>query len=107
MIFEDKLIIENALSLWVGCILHHNDLFVDFRSFSTGSIQKVDDLILQGLLFCPYEKVREEFKQSLSLICQKLSNSKSSNLKGENSPLRYFLHLLSDHFGETSNHHSK
>ncbi len=30
MIFEDKLIVENALSLWVGCILHKNELLNDF-----------------------------------------------------------------------------
>lgn len=34
LIFEDKLIIENALSLWVGCNLHNNELLNDFYSFS-------------------------------------------------------------------------
>ena len=104
MVFEDKLIIENALSLWVGCILHHNNLFIDFLKFSSPLAPKVDDFILQGLLNCPYEKVREEFKLSLSLISDKLSSNKSF---GENSPLRYFLSLLSDNFNQTSNHHSK
>jgi hypothetical protein len=33
MIFEDKLIIENALSLWVSFILHKNELFNDFYEF--------------------------------------------------------------------------
>jgi hypothetical protein len=46
MTFEDKLIIENALSLWVGCILHKNELLTDFYAI------KSDDFILQGLLFC-------------------------------------------------------
>jgi hypothetical protein len=55
MIFEDKLIIENALSLWVSFILHKNELFNDFYDFkgeSGSSIQTSDDFILSGLLFC-------------------------------------------------------
>jgi hypothetical protein len=30
MIFEDKLIIENALSLWVGLVLYHKELITEF-----------------------------------------------------------------------------
>jgi len=65
MIFEDKLIIENALSLWVGCILHNNSLFNDFYTFKgeeDSKIKTCDDFVLNGLLFCSQEKVREEFK---------------------------------------------
>jgi hypothetical protein len=40
MSFEDKLIVENALSLWVGCILHKNELLNDFYEFQS------DDFIL-------------------------------------------------------------
>ena len=111
MIFEDKLIIENALSLWVGCVLHRNELFNEFYTF-TGSegdkIQNCQDLILNGLLFCPYEKVRDEFRQSLSSIALKLSGS---NLKNQNSlkedPLKYLLRLLSDNITMISSYHSK
>lgn len=46
MIFEDKLIIENALSLWVGCILHRNDLFNEFKQFKNETAQSSEDLIL-------------------------------------------------------------
>lgn len=55
MIFEDKLIIENALSLWVGCILHNNSLFNDFYTFKgeeDSKIKTCDDFVLNGLLFC-------------------------------------------------------
>ena len=62
MTFEDKLIIENALSLWVGCILHNNELLNDFYSINS------DDFILSGLLYCSQDKVREEFKNSLSQL---------------------------------------
>jgi hypothetical protein len=62
MIFEDKLIIENALSLWVGCNLHMNELLEDFYKFSNDTVKSSDQFILSGLLFCEQEKVREEFK---------------------------------------------
>jgi hypothetical protein len=32
MIFEDKLIVENTLSLMVGCILHKNELYQIMRA---------------------------------------------------------------------------
>jgi hypothetical protein len=59
MIFEDKLIVEYALGLWVGCILHHQDLFEKFTHLD-GEV-KADQFLLAGLLFCPHESVREEF----------------------------------------------
>lgn len=46
MTFEEKLIIENALSLWVGCILHKQELFNDFYAFDS------EEFILSGLLYC-------------------------------------------------------
>lgn len=46
MTFEDKLIVENALSLWVGCVLHKNELLNDFYGINS------DDFILQGVLYC-------------------------------------------------------
>jgi hypothetical protein len=55
MIFEDKLIVENALSLWVSCILHKNELineFYQFKGEDGSNIQTCDDFVLNGLLFC-------------------------------------------------------
>ena len=46
MIFEDKLIIENALSLWVGCVLHKNELFNDFYQFKSESSESSEKFIL-------------------------------------------------------------
>ena len=56
MIFEDKLIIDNALNLWVGCLLHMNNLwndFLDFKGTEEMSIKNSSDFILAGLLYCP------------------------------------------------------
>ena len=30
LVFEDKLIVNNALNLWVGCLLHRGDLLKEF-----------------------------------------------------------------------------
>ncbi len=74
MIMEDKLIIENALSLLVGCILHNNKLLNDFYNFSSSSIASFDEFILTGILYCKQEKIREEFKQSLSCLSKGVLN---------------------------------
>ena len=58
LIFEDKLIVENALNLWVGCLLHRSDLFQEFIEPNDYSNIKADEFILTGLLYCPYETVR-------------------------------------------------
>jgi hypothetical protein len=62
MILEDKLIIENALSLLLSCILHKNELLEIFYRFNSETFSELGDLLLAGLLLCPQEKIREEFK---------------------------------------------
>lgn len=75
MIFEDKLIIENALSLWVSCILHKIELFNDFYKFTSEHSSSSQEFILQGLLYCNQEKVREEFKLTLYCLVSKMRNT--------------------------------
>lgn len=94
MTFEEKLIVENALSLWVGCILHKTQLLNDF--FSTNS----DDFLMRGLLLCQQDKIREEFKVSLSLLSQKLLVGKEL----KEIPLTYLLRLLTSKFSLISKH---
>ena len=74
MIFEDKLIIENALSLWLVCVLHKPSLLNDFYSFKQGEDLTADQFILTGLLLCPIPKIREEFKQNLGMLCRKVTD---------------------------------
>ena len=58
-ILEDKLIVENCLSILLGSILYQSELFKHFTHFKgQGSIKNAQDLILQGLLKCPEEKIR-------------------------------------------------
>jgi hypothetical protein len=92
MIFEDKLIVENALSLWVGCIFHKPELINDFYAFRSATVPSCKDLILKGLLFCNQEKVREEFKVSLSAL------AKSHGKKLSELPLLFLLRVMSENF---------
>ena len=34
---DDKMITENALNLWIGCVLHRNELFNHFVDFKDDS----------------------------------------------------------------------
>ena len=99
--FEDKLIIENALSLWVGCLLHRNELFAEFAKPADSAL-KPEEFLLTGLLYCPYETVREDFKQSLSALC-----SKDRNGQAGPNPLDFTLQLLSSNFSLISEYPNK
>jgi len=98
LIFEDKLIVEHALNLWVGCLLHRSDLFQEFVESSESGVSS-EDFVLLGLLYCPYETVREEFRQSLGALCHKLHNQSE---EGKMAPLDYILKLLSSNFARIS-----
>ena len=103
LLFEDRLIVENALNLWVGCLLHRSDLFLEFMQPQDPNI-KPNELLLAGLLFCPYETVREEFKQSLSTLCFKV---RTKSAPGQLSPLDNTLKLLSSNFSLISEYPCK
>lgn len=92
--FEDRLIVDNALNLWVGCLLHRGELFQEFVESAWQGV-KSEEFLLAGLLFCPYETVREEFKQSLGALCRKLPGKEDSTTI---TPLAYTLKLLGSNF---------
>ena len=102
LIFEDKLIVENALNLWVGCLLHRDDLFQEFAESKDLQVT-ADDFVLMGLLYCRYETVREEFKQSLGALCGKPRSAEP----GSQPPLDVILKLLSANFSLISEYPCK
>jgi len=53
---EEKLIVDNALNLWMACVMYEPRLFDSFRE--NKGIASSDDFILYGLLLCPIEKIR-------------------------------------------------
>jgi hypothetical protein len=64
--FEHKLILQNALNIWVGSILQKPELFTKALAF-----EGLDELVMGGLLYCPEEKVRDDFRTNLSWLASK------------------------------------
>ena len=58
--YEEKNIVSNSLNLWIGCVLYQKHLFLDFLTYD-----KIDEIIMSGILYCPAEKIREDFKFTL------------------------------------------
>lgn len=100
MIFEDKLIVDNALALWVSCIMEKSDLV---KTFFAHKDPTPEEFILSGLLFCKEARIRELFKETLSQLAHKVARE-----KGEQSNLlEFMLQLLSDKFTLISKYDSK
>lgn len=66
MIFEDKNIVDNALNLWAGLLQSQPGLFEEFTKMKDAKA-----ILIEGLLQCKAEPVREQFKALLSNICTK------------------------------------
>ena len=48
---------------------------------------------MYGLLYCPEQKIREDFKTTLSALC-----SKYPKIDQQHRPLEFFLRIMSDNF---------
>jgi len=103
LIFEDKLILEHALNLWSGCLLHSGELFDEFVKPIDADID-TDQFVLSGLLYCPYETVREEFRQCLAALCRMAPDQKQPD---KTKPLDFILKLLSVNFSLISEYPCK
>jgi hypothetical protein len=54
--FVEQEIIGNAMTLWKCCVFYKSELFLDFLT-----TDKVDELIMSGLLYCTQESIRNYF----------------------------------------------
>ena len=101
LILEDKIIIENALSIVVGILIYDKTLYPRFVSFNNdaSSIKNTESLILLGLL-SDEDKVRSDFLQSLSVIATNLREK-------ENNALYLLLGILANNFSIISNKPSR
>jgi len=97
---EDKNIVENAMALWTGCILHKPALFKEFTAWNNtdqeSNIKDTQDFILGGLLRCTEEKVRLDFANTFKSLSIHFSS-------GDNSVLVFLLGLLAKNFSQISN----
>ena len=97
---EDKNIVENAMALWTGCILHKPALFKEFTAWNNtdqgSDIKDIQDFVLGGLLRCSEEKVRLDFSNTFKSLSIHFST-------GDNSVLTFLLGLLAKNFSQISN----
>ena len=88
MIFEDKNIVDNALNLWAGLLQSQPNLFDEFTK-----MKDAKKILIDGLLHCKAELVREQFKALLSNI--------SKGRKHANK-LQYVVNFLLEHISQLS-----
>ena len=89
---EEKLIVDNALNLWMACVIFEPRLFDSFRAGK--EIGSADDFILYGLLLCPIEKIRQSFSHVFSCIANRLDSQYNATV--------YLLQLCSVNFSKIS-----
>jgi hypothetical protein len=84
---EDRQIVENAISLWIGIVNYKPSLFSTFAEYkSSNKIAIASDFIMHGILFCKEEKIRQDFKTALSILGR------------HNDALSFLIKILSANF---------
>jgi hypothetical protein len=73
--FDEKKIIENSLSLWLGCVLHNPKILDNFFTFKCSEFEDVQDLMLRGILYPSLFRIREDFLHNLFFFATKVTNA--------------------------------
>ena len=79
--FDERKIVENSLSLWLGCSLHNPKILDNFFTFSCNEFPSVRDLILRGILYPSLFKIREEFLYTIYLFATKITNASTDTFE--------------------------
>jgi len=88
---EEKQIVENAMSLWVGIINYKPALFVSFQNYKgDNDIKDSSDFLMHGVLYCKEEKIRQDFKTALAVVGR------------HSDALSFMIKILSAHFSQIS-----
>jgi hypothetical protein len=88
---EEKQIVENAMSLWVGIINYKPALFVSFQNYKADNdIKDSSDFLMHGVLYCKEEKIRQDFKTALAVVGR------------HSDALSFMIKILSAHFSQIS-----
>jgi len=74
--FDERKIVENSLSLWLGCVLHNPKILDNFFTFKCNEFSDVKDFMQRGILYPSLFRVREEFLYTLYVFATKISKSK-------------------------------
>ena len=88
---EEKQIVENALSLWIGIVNYKPSLFNDFQTYKgDNAIKTADEFLMHGILYCKEEKIRQDFKTALSALGK------------QKAALSFMIKILSANFNKIS-----
>jgi hypothetical protein len=93
LLLDDRLIIDQALGIWISCIVSEPSLLQELFNSASKSFTKI--FIEDGLL-CGNLAVRSLFRNSIRTICETLS---SQSLKEK--PVVYFLRVMLGHVSVT------
>jgi len=99
ILLDHKITVESSLNMVVASILYDNKLMAELMNFASSANKDVasgKDLILNGVLLCSEEKVRQDFKNAIYTIC---SHVRSEDIDG----LTYVLSILGQNFNKISN----
>ena len=97
---EEGNIISSALSLWSAAAVQRHELIADFFAWTRtapdpvgdeAQISNATDFLLNGIYSPKGVFVRNQFKECIELICEKVTHS------GER-PLFYMIRVLMNHF---------
>lgn len=88
---EDKIIIENSVTIWLGTTLYKPELFDEFKAFKKGE-KTAEDFILNGLVFCREDKTRQDFYQGIAALSRAYEPSKRLSM------IKYFMGILGANF---------
>lgn len=92
---EDKIIVENAVSVWVGICLYKQELFNEFVKFKSEE-STAHDFILSGLVFCPEDKIKTDFYHGIRSL------AKSFDIQKRHLVQTYFMGILGKNFQQVS-----
>mmetsp|Transcript_19374 Transcript_19374/g.14044 ORF Transcript_19374/g.14044 Transcript_19374/m.14044 type:complete len:114 (+) Transcript_19374:122-463(+) len=100
--FEDKKIIENALSLWVVSLLKNPGLLEKFYSFSRSEekagkygIKSAEQFLVQALYCHKNFRVRDEISNSFQILSSRIKQAPVR------LPLFWALEVLQNNFPKT------
>ena len=89
-VLDEKLIVDGSLSIWMGCLVYDSTLFEKFIAFDefNKNIMNPSDFIMTGILYCPIEKMRQSFRNILSVVTSRLDTESPE-------AVHFLLNLLS------------
>lgn len=95
LIFEEKVIVENALHILVGTLIFKVEIYPKFVNFASKTgVRNAEEIVLTGLLNAE-QKVRIDFETSLDALASGMSHKQNA--------LHFLLGIVARNFSTISN----